>query len=111
MRDDQIRLADIQEQITYIEQDVQLGHESFIEDRHLQDSIALRIGYIGEALSKISKEFKERYPEIPWSKAASMRAKLFHDYFDIDIEIIWKTATEDIPSLQKIISKVQNKKS
>jgi uncharacterized protein with HEPN domain len=75
----------------------------------LQDSVALRIGYIGEALSKMSKDFKENHPEIPWAKAASMRAKLFHDYFDIDIEIIWKTATEDISMLQKIISSVQNK--
>jgi uncharacterized protein with HEPN domain len=49
----------------------------------LQDSIALRIGYVGEALSKISKEFKEKYPEISGSKAASMRARLFHDYFDM----------------------------
>ena len=90
MRDDQIRLADLQEQIDYIEQDVQLGHEAFIKDRHLQDSLALRIGYIGEALSKMSKDFKEWHPEIPWAKAASMRAKLFTIILKLTLKLFGK---------------------
>ena len=104
MRDDRTLLADIYDQIEYIEQDVRLGHALFDKDRHLQDSIALRIGYIGEALSKMSADFRKKHPEIPWEEAVGMRAKLFHDYFDIDKELIWKTAAEDIPVLKATIS-------
>jgi len=54
--------------------------------------------------------FKESHPEIPWEEAVAMRAKLFHDYFEIDMEIVWKTAARNIPILKKILNQITLKK-
>jgi len=45
----------------------------------------------------VGKELKGQYPDIPWRAIAGMRDKLIHDYFDVDVETVWETATKDIP--------------
>ncbi len=106
MRNNRLLLEDVLDQIEFIEQDTGLGYDVFSKDRHLQDSLALRIGYVGEALNKISKDVKASHPEVPWEEAVGMRAKLFHDYFEIDKDIIWKTASSDMPLLKQTIIKL-----
>jgi len=54
----------------------------------------------------VSKALREKYPSLPWRAMAGMRDKLIHDYFDVDIETVWETATADIPSLEKHILKI-----
>lgn len=55
---------------------------------------------IGEASKKLSKEFKEKYPQIPWRDISGMRDKLIHDYFGIDLDAVWDTISKDIPELE-----------
>lgn len=80
----------------------------FISDRHrvdLDTDIKLRfalvraIEIIGEATSKLSKEARADTPEVPWSRIVSMRNRLIHASFDIDREILWNTATKELPVL------------
>lgn len=54
---------------------------------------------IGEAASKVSEATRSRWPAIPWPAIVSMRNRLIHAYFDVDREILWKTATEELPML------------
>jgi uncharacterized protein with HEPN domain len=75
-------------------------------DRMLTLSIIKAIEMIGEAASKISKECRETYPGIPWADIIAMRNRLIHVYFDIDLDIVWNTITEDLPSLIDTIEKV-----
>jgi uncharacterized protein with HEPN domain len=54
---------------------------------------------IGEAARGMSDEFRAQYPELPWKKMVGMRDRLIHGYYDVDIDVVWKTATEDLPGL------------
>jgi uncharacterized protein with HEPN domain len=54
---------------------------------------------LGEAASKMSVDTSVRFPAIPFSKIASMRNRLIHAYFDVDLDIVWTTVKEDLPAL------------
>jgi uncharacterized protein with HEPN domain len=54
---------------------------------------------VGEAANGVSDEFKEDHPEIPWRQVTSTRNRLIHGYFDVDLAVVWKIASEDVPVL------------
>jgi uncharacterized protein with HEPN domain len=68
-------------------------------DRMLLFAVVRAIEIIGEAASKVSTEVRVEAPGIPWGGIVAMRNRLIHGYFDIDTEIVWKTATEELPPL------------
>ena len=82
-------------------------------DRMLTLSLVKSIEIIGEAAYQISDEIKDRYPQIPWQDIMGMRNRLVHAYHDINLNILWKTVTEDLPplveQLEDIIDKEQIK--
>jgi uncharacterized protein with HEPN domain len=65
----------------------------------LRRALTMSIGIIGEAASRISDEWREVHPNVPWRDIISMRNYLFHAYHTLDDAILWKTATESVPSL------------
>lgn len=77
-------------------------------NRQLTLALVKDIEVIGEAASKVSQETRDKYAAIPWLDIINMRNRLIHAYFDIDLEIVWDTATKDIPpliaELEKIVS-------
>jgi uncharacterized protein with HEPN domain len=58
---------------------------------------------VGEAASKVTSETREAAPSIPWTAIVSMRNRLIHGYFDIDTDLVWRTATEEIPGLRRAL--------
>lgn len=76
--------------------------EDFLDDLRLQDASAFDISTIGEAASNVTDEFKELHPEIPWIQMRGLRNRLVHifDYEQIDYDIIWIVATEELPALE-----------
>lgn len=54
---------------------------------------------VGEAAGRIGEEARARHPRIPWAQIVAMRNRLVHGYFDMDLDQIWKTITEDLPPL------------
>jgi len=81
-------------------------------DRMLVLSIVKSVEIIGEAASKVTHETREIYTELPWANIIAMRNRLIHVYFDIDLDRVWDTVTDDLPpliaSLEKVI--LQNDK-
>lgn len=72
---------------------------SFRAEKMTQCAIQHQIMVIGEATKLLSAEFRQDHPEIPWAPIARMRDKLIHGYASVDLELVWKTATERVPQL------------
>lgn len=75
-------------------------------DRMLCLSLVHLLEIIGEAAVAVSSEFREKYPQIPWSGIVGMRNRLIHGYYDINLDIVLKTAKEDIPPLKVELEKI-----
>lgn len=75
----------------------------FDQDQLLIDGVTREIEIIGEASKNISDELKKSTAEIPWKKVAGMRDVIVHDYFSVDLNSVWKTATEDLQPLKSVL--------
>ena len=62
-------------------------------------SLVRLLEIIGEAASRVSKEKQAQSPEIPWRQVIGMRNRLTHAYFDINLDFVWQTVTEDLVPL------------
>lgn len=99
--DDVVYLRHILDAIARIELYLQGADEqNFLQNPLLQDGVIRQEQILGEAVRRISRELKARYPSIPWQDIAGMRSKLVHDYFGVDLEAVWLAATEDMPLLR-----------
>lgn len=83
------------------------NEEDFLKDSLVQDAVIRQFEVIGEATKRVSKEFKEKHTALPWKEMAGMRDILIHDYIDVDIFMVWKTATEDVPTLKKQLEAIE----
>lgn len=83
-------------------------YDGLVKNHMLQDSLIRQIEIIGEATSRITKDFKDKYNEIPWLDMKDMRNKLIHDYFGVNIKYVWNVINQDIPFLKKQITKILN---
>ena len=88
---------------------------SFIEGRqrsHLNADAQLRLALlralevIGEAANKVTPDTRAAHPEIPWSKITGIRNRLIHAYFEVDLDIVWKTAAEALPELVPMLQAI-----
>jgi uncharacterized protein with HEPN domain len=77
----------------------------FKKDELIQDGVIRNIEIIGEACNHLSDDFKKSYPEIPWREIKTMRNRLTHEYWYINLTIVWNTAKKDIPSLIKSLQR------
>jgi len=89
MRDDRERLLDIQEAIERIEKYALRGRESFERDELIQTWILHNLQILCEAARAISADFKLLNAQISWQQIAGMRNILVHDYFGVDVSIVW----------------------
>lgn len=72
-------------------------------DRMLVLSLVKDIEIIGEAAYQISASTRQRLPDIPWDDIIGMRHRMVHAYFDIDLDILWRTVQDDLPMLAALL--------
>lgn len=88
---------------TYIEG---MNYSQWSHDHKTIDAVTRNLEIIGEAANNIPWGIITRFPDIPWAHMRGMRNMLAHEYFGVDIEVIWKTAIEDLPELKKQIERI-----
>lgn len=81
----------------------------FKRDYKTVDAVIRNFEIIGEAAKNLPKDFKEKYPEVPWEEMYLLRNKVSHEYFGIDYEIIWDVAINYLPENKSQIENILNK--
>ena len=76
-----------------------MDYKSFSEDEKTTYSVVRALEIVGEAAKKIPNDARISYPEIPWRDIAGTRDKLAHDYFGVNLAVVWRTVQEDLPVL------------
>jgi uncharacterized protein with HEPN domain len=79
----------------------------FLANDEKQDAVLRRILVVGEAMKRLSSEFRQRYPEIPWRDIAGIRDIIVHDYNRVDAETIWDVVQNDLPGLMTFLSSLE----
>jgi uncharacterized protein with HEPN domain len=90
-----IRLA-IQRISTYI---ADSDYETFADDTRTQDAVIRNLEILGEATKKLSEEFRAAHQDIPWKNMSATRDRLIHDYFGVNLDIVWQIAKTELPKL------------
>jgi uncharacterized protein with HEPN domain len=107
-RDNPLYIQDILESIQAIEEYIRdIDYDHFIENRMIYSATIRELEIIGEAAGKISQETKEKYPNIDYRTIKDFRNVLAHEYFGVDMQIVWGIVTEKLSSLKEEILKIQ----
>jgi uncharacterized protein with HEPN domain len=80
-----------------------MAEDVFMENSLVQDAVIRQFEVIGEAAKKVSPEFRERRPAVPWSFMAKMRDILIHHYWEVDLQVVWVTMKRDLPGLEPLL--------
>ena len=85
---------------------VNVSKDEFESDYEKQSAVIRQIEIIGEAASKLSREFTDSKKQVDWPRVIGMRHKMIHDYFEVEVSIVWETIQNDVPKLRNQIEEV-----
>lgn len=106
MKDDRIYLQHIRDALSRILSYTASGREAFIASPQAQDAVIRNLEIIGEAVKHVSPELRQQHPDIPWKRIAGMRDEMIHEYFGVDLTIVWNVVERHIPILRQKINEL-----
>ena len=107
MRSERLYLTDIVDAAEAIADFIaDLDEAGFYGDLKTQSAVLQKLITIGEAAARLSAQFRVQYPQIEWRDIVAFRNILVHAYFSIKLDIVWTTATEDVPELQRMVAEI-----
>ena len=110
MKDNTVYLRHILDAIAQIEDYLRsVSKERFMETRILQDGVVRRLEIIGEASRNVSEEFQQAHPEVPWGQIIGLRNRIIHAYFNVNLQIVWEIAQNDLPLLKQEADRILDK--
>lgn len=80
-----------------------MDRDALDQDILRQYAIVHSIMIVGEAARRVSQEFRDEHPEIPWKDIVGMRSQIIHDYDEVDLTIVWRVIQTGIPELISLI--------
>jgi len=103
-RDSKVYLEDILEAIARIQRYTSgLSREAFAGDERTLDAVVRNLEVIGEAVKQLPADVRSQAPSVEWQKIAGLRDILIHQYFGIDVEILWDIVENKLPGLDAAV--------
>jgi len=83
-----------------------VNYKDFTKNDEKVYAVIRAVEIIGEAANKISLDFRDKYTHVPWSEMVGMRNKISHEYFGVDLNIVWNTVKKELPELKQAIEEI-----
>ncbi len=77
-----------------------MSYEAFAQDRKTINAVVRSLEVLGEAAKRIPDDLRALAPDVPWKRMAGMRDKLIHEYFGVDLSIVWAVSKDELPPLR-----------
>lgn len=107
-RPTRLLIDDMIERIERIERFiVGLEREVFLRDEKTADSVVRNLEVIGEAASRLPQEIRNHHVEVPWSRIVGLRHRIVHDYFDVDLDLVWAIVQGELSPLKAQLRAIQ----
>jgi uncharacterized protein with HEPN domain len=106
VKDDRPYLADILQALERVEEIGQRGSDAFLADWLLQDAAIRNFEIVGEAVKRVSPALQAAHPKIPWADLAGFRDVLIHQYFRVDLEIVWALIEKRVAALRGDVARL-----
>lgn len=100
-RDPKVLIADILAAVQKIERYIAgMDQTAFLQDEKTIDAVVRNLEIIGEAARRMPDSFTAQHSNVPWRQIAGLRNRIVHDYFGLDLEIIWGVLARELPKLK-----------
>jgi uncharacterized protein with HEPN domain len=106
MRNDKLRLLDALDQIKLIQEFSAHGKEAFFDDLLIQSALLHRLTLLGEACRGVSAELQLVHPEVPWPQIIAFRNIVVHEYFGLDLELVWEFIDKETAGLSSALQRI-----
>jgi uncharacterized protein with HEPN domain len=100
VRDERVYLLHALDAIDAIIEYTADGRDAFFSDRKTQDAVVRNVEIIGQAVKGLSEDARALEPTVPWRQIAGMRDKLIHEYFGVDLALVWDVVERELPALR-----------
>jgi uncharacterized protein with HEPN domain len=108
VRTDRLRLLDAIEQIALIRSFSAAGREAFFGDLLIQSAVLHRLALLGEACRGLSPQLRDAHSAVPWEQIIAFRNVVIHQYFGIDLELVWSMITDHAAPLKCSLESIVN---
>ena len=106
MKSDRIYLLHIRDSIARIVEYSREGRDGFFARPIVQDAVVRNLEIIGEAVKNLSEPIKSSHPNVPWKRIAGMRDKMIHEYFGVNLQLVWEVVEKDLRDLNSAVDSI-----
>ena len=106
MKRDRVYLLHVRDAIERIKSYTAGGRAAFFADPKTQDAVVRNLEIIGEAVKHVSEPLRAAHAGVSWKRVAGMRDKLIHEYFGVNLDLVWEAVERELPSLGQRVEEI-----